>query len=208
MALLSPAITNRLKQVANVTGIQNEAVKDLLTVFDPQNKNLFEILLAPSNLSFSTAGWAALDTTIMTLHCQSISAPLFSVKYDRFNHEQAAVDLDYPDNVTITFIENELSFVRLYLQKWMSETVNMRYYSGIPGDYYFKDNQNAAKKTALVMPMTGMNIPSPCWLKLEGLRFASTEDWSFAQTDTDPMIISVTCAVDNVRLFSPATPFL
>lgn len=208
MALLSPNVTNNLKKVSNAAALPTNAVKALLEVFDVQNKNLFEILLAPTKLSFASVGWAALDTTITSLHCQSISMPFFSLEYTRFNHEQAVTDIEYPGDITINFLENELSFVRIYLQKWMSDTVNLRWYSGVDGDFVFKDNQDAAKKTALVMPMTGMNLPSPCWIKLEGLRYKSIEPWTFSQEENTPFIIAVTCAVDNCRLFSPATPFL
>jgi hypothetical protein len=208
MALTNPSVTNKLKSLADIAALPNQGIKALLEVFEPQNKNLFEVLLAPGELSLANAAKAALDTAITSVFCQSISMPLFSIEYARYNHEQGTFDLEYPDTITIHFLENDLSFVRIYMQKWMSDTVNLRWYSGIPGDFVFKDNQDAAKKTALVIPTTTMNLPNLCWIKIDGLRIQSIEPFSFAQTDSEPMIIAVTFAVDNVRLFSPANPFL
>jgi hypothetical protein len=202
------SLTNKLKGVANISAIPTNAIKTLLEVFEPQNKNLFEVILAPGDLSGANIAMAGLDTSITSLFCQSITTSLFSITYQRYNHEQAPSSLEYPDTVTINFLENDLAFVRIYMQKWMSDTVNLRYTSNIPGDYVFKDNQDAAKKNALIIPQTSMGIPSPCWIKIEGMRYQSMEQLSFDQTAGDPMIIAVTCAVDNIKLFSPANPLL
>lgn len=204
---MANAVTT-LKSAADLLALPTLAAKELLTLFNTQNKNLFEMIILPEELSLSSVAWSALDTAMVTVYVQSINLSFFGIEYTRYNHEQAANDLSYPGDITINFIENEESFVRLYLQKWISETVNLREFSGIAGDYIFANNQNAAKKTAIVIPQMTTGAPSLCWIKLNGLRYKTMDPWELAQNSTDPLTITCHCAVDNVQLYSPATPFL
>lgn len=209
MALLSPEIVNNTKKAADTAAITTTAAKELLSVFNNQNKNLFEMVMSPQDLtSLSALGWAALDTALTTVYIQSISIPFFSVLYERANHEQFAANLEYPENITIHFYENEEAFVRAYMQKWMHDTVKLKTFSGEPGDYVFADNQYAARKQALIFTQTTLGLPSPVAIKITGMRFQSMEAWDLSQDNGEPLIISVNVCVDNISLYSPLTPLL
>lgn len=208
MAFVNPNVVQTIKNAADITSLTTQAAKELLGIFSPQNKNLFEMILSPQELSSKNVAWAALDTIMTTIYVQSIDIPFFNIEYKRYNHEQGAFDLAYPDEISIKIIDNEESFARIYIQKWISDTVNLRYYSGIPGDYVFKNDQNAAKKQAMIIPQMTLGVPSLCWIKINGMRYKSIENLSFSQDDSGPLILNLVCAVDNVKLFSPATPFL
>jgi hypothetical protein len=203
-----PNVVNTLKKNADLLSLPTLAAKELLALFNPQNKNLFEMVILPENLSLSNVGWAVLDTAMTTVYVQSIDMGFFEVEYTRYNHEQVASGIEFPEDISINFIENEESFVRLYLQKWMAETVALRTFSGIPGDYVFADNQDGAKKTALIIPQMTTGAPSVCWIKLTGLRFKSMEAWDLSQESGEPLYIKVKCAVDNVQLYSPLSPHI
>jgi len=191
------------KKAADALALPTLAAKELLQIFSPQNKNLFEMILYPENLSVSAIGWAALDTAMTTVFIQSIDMNFFGIEYERYNHEQGAKDIVYPEEATLHLIDNEEAFVRLYLQKWMADTVALRTFSGIPGDYVFANNQDAAKKTAIIIPQMGTGLPSLCWIRIDGMRFKSMESITLAQDSGEPLIISVQVAVDNVSLMSP-----
>jgi hypothetical protein len=208
MALVNSKTVNATKKAADLAAISTSAAKTLLEVFNPQNKNLFEMTLSPQNISANNAAFIALDTAMTTVYVQSIDVPFFSLEYIRYNHEQGVLDIEYPSEMTIRILDNEVSFARIYIQKWMAATVNLKYYTGIPGDYVFKDNQNEAKKTAIIIPQMTTGLPSLCWIKVEGMRYKSLEPLSFAQDDPEPLILSLTCAIDNIKLYSPANPLL
>jgi hypothetical protein len=208
MPIFSPNVVNATKKAADTLAFTTLAVKEMLQLFNPQNKNLFEMTLAPQDFSFSSLGWAALDTSMATMYVQSIDMNFFGVEYERYNHEQAASGISYPEDVTLHLIDNEEAFVRAYVQKWMAATVAIREFSGVPGDYVFADKQYDARKQALIIPQMTTGLPSPCWVKITGMRFKSCEPWSFSQSDNEPLVISIVCAVDNVQLFSPLTAVL
>ena len=190
---------NTLKSGSEALGALNTANKLLIELFDPQFKNVFEVILYPadltSNLTLAGAGTAVLDTIITRLHLQSISPAFKEIEYGDADITKFIKGLVRPTTITINFLENEKGVVRTYLQSWLNEIVVEDPLFG----YRFKDNQLASKKNAIIMLQQGFGIPSFPWVRLEGLKYQSQESQTFGHGETDPLIIATTFSVDNVK---------
>lgn len=203
------AISDVIKSATDSTlGKLNLGARTLLELFDPQNRNLFEILLYPKAVEanptdLASIGSAALDSVITKLYIQNMDIPFMGFKYADYNELKAIQDIEFPTGCTFTFIENELGVVRNYLNHWMKEIAFPIYEkdatSGIlRTNYIFTDNQEGAKKNAIIIPLTGMNLPSTGWIKLEGLKLEKIENIIFDQGEAEPMRIVVSLSVDSV----------
>ena len=203
------AVEDTIKQIAdNTIGILNKGTRTLLELLDPQNKNLFEILLYPKAVEsnptdIGSLASGALDSTITRLYIQNINFPFLGIEYETYNELKGTKGVTYPEDGTITFIENELGIVRNYLNRWLKEIIfpvkEKDATSGIlRTNYVFTENQEGAKKNAIIMPLTGLGVPSTGWIKLEGLKYKSMENIEFSQGATDPMLITVTLSCDTV----------
>ena len=198
---ISDSAFNILKEGSETLGNLNTANKFLMELFDPQFKNIFEIIIYPADLSASLSlegitniGTAALDTTITRLHLQSISSPFKSIEYGDADITKFPKSLIKPEEITLNLIENELGIVRNYLQYWLNEIVVENPTFG----YVFRSNQLASKKNAMIIPQMGTSLPSTAWVKLEGLKYKTQASQTFGHGETEAMIIEVTCSVDNV----------
>lgn len=212
MAIIPNSIINATKSLADTYGIINEGTRYLLDIFNPQNKNLFEILLVPEPLPknavtidttlMTTQEYAArsfLDNVVTKLHVQSIDIPFLNLEYARYDYLQGVFDITYADEVTITFIENELGVVRNFLNNWLKLTVK----DNPAGGVVFVDNQWLGRKKAIVIPQMTTGAPSAAWVELRGLRYKLMENWTLAQNESDPMYITVTFACDKCWIISP-----
>jgi hypothetical protein len=200
MALpISDSTFNTLKKGSEALGTLNTANKLLIELFDPQFKNVFEVILYPadltSNVSPTSIGTTALDAIITRLYLQSISPSFKEIEYGDADITKFIKGLIRPTTVTITFIENEQGTVRSYLKSWLEEIVVEDPLFG----YRFKDNQMASKKNAIIMLQQGFGLPSLPWVRLEGLKYQSQESQTFGHGETEPMIIGATFSVDNVK---------
>jgi len=204
-------------------GLVNQATKLLLEVFNPQNKNIFEMILTPETIegvdkkvSISQIAHVAVDPLITKVCLQSIDIPMMSFETERVGNAQMISDVIYPEEVTLTFIENELSTVRMWLANWLKQIVyvsNDPSYGMIEGlsstplsntpGWTFYENQNFAKKKAIIIPLMTTGLPSLVWYELRGLRIKSIENITFDQKESDPMYITVICSVDNCWMKSP-----
>lgn len=188
---------NRL--IADGTGSLTGLTKNLKLLIDEQKLNNFDIILYPHDFSFgslSSVGTALMDTVICKLFVQSMNFELTGVEYERLNYKHnKAVGLGDISDVTIEFVENDLRFVSLYLENWLNEIVNLK--TGI-----FRDNQNDSKKDAVVILSTGLNIPSPSYFKLTGLKLKSFGNLEVSQDNGEGMIVQATFTVDNIFIDS------
>jgi len=196
-------IENTIKDIADSTiGNLNKATRYLLDLFDPQNRNLFEIILYPKVFSAETLAnslTVATDTVVARLHIQTITIPFLSLEYANYNEMKGVQTLIYPETVSITFIETELGVVRNYLNNWVKEIFFPSITLTAQESYVFMDNQEASKKNALIVPLMGIGIPNPGgFIKLTGLKFKSIDDLTFGHGEGDPMIITATFSVENV----------
>lgn len=226
MALLHDSVINATKKAADVLGTLNEGQLALMNLLDPQWQNIFEILIYPQDISFSspmTVLTAALDTVVARLHIQKVSIPFPTIEYEDFNGIKHVSDIKYPDDMTITFLENDLGIVRNYLKYWQNSILDVMdagigdefkrlgatlNRTGSPAlnpamtsTYKFKENQQAAKKNAKIILQMSNGLPSPAgWVLIEGMKLKSIEPWELSQDSQEPMMITATFAVDMVRM--------
>ena len=219
-------------------GSLNEAQMVLMELLNPQWMNIFEILIYPQNLLGTFTGgtetnltekardaaMAAMDTVIARLHIQKISIPQTKFVYESFNGMKHIKDVEHPENITITFIENEFGLVRNYLQYWMksiadvnlwktndvksiaAEGNNMNIDPALSFSYTFNDDQQKSKRNAKIFPQMKNGLPSTGgFIQLEGLKYESIENMEFDQASGEPMLITATFAVDIVSLVTPSS---
>jgi hypothetical protein len=146
------------------------------------------------------AARSVLDTVVTKLHVQTMDIGFNALEYARYDYHQGITDITYADEVTITFIENELGIVRNFLNNWLKLTMKKDF---INGGYRFNDNQWTGRKKAIIIPQMSVGLPSTAWIELKGLRFKSMDNWAFDQASPDPLKISVTFAIDECWLLSP-----
>ena len=210
MALRIPDdVINATKKTVDLAAKPLTALREFFSTFDPQQKNQFIAIILPevlpSNTTFAdrakVIARSVFDATMFEFHIQNLDIPVNGIDYTRYDHLQAAQDITWADEVTVSFIENELSAVRTFLQNWMSLSFerNLTYPKG---GYVFNDNQYLARKKIIIMPQSRTGIPNTVWIEIRGARFKSMENFTFDQQSPDPMMISVTMAVDGVYLNS------
>lgn len=197
-----------LDLISKGTGFLNQSSKFLLESLDFQNRNIFEILLYPKSVEsnpsdLASLGSAALDSIIAKLYIQSIDVPMLGLTSESYNELKGTKDIEYPTGCSITFIETEAGIVRNYLNNWLKEIVFPVYEtdatSGIlRTNYVFTENQEGAKKNAIIIPLTGVGLPSTGWVKLEGLKYEKIENLVFSQSEAEPMLITCSFSVDSV----------
>ncbi len=239
MALFPDSVINGFKNVADGYGKLNEGQLALMHLLDPQFMNVFEILIYPQNFSLDigSAAMAALDTVVARLHIQKMTIPFPKFIYEDYGGVKHLIDIEYPEEVTITFLENDLGIVRNYLQYWMntiatfdptgiSNTMSkMNTDAGVfnpenlgntdpfinpamASTYKFKPNQLAAKRNAKIFLQMASGAPSPAgFVQIEGMKLKGIEDWEIAHDSQEPMMITATFAVDMIRLITAVTGF-
>lgn len=219
-------------------GTLNEAQMALMELLNPQWMNIFEILIYPQDLLGTATGgvetsvadkaidaaMAAIDTVIARLHIQKMSIPQTKFVYESFNGMKHIKDVEHPENITITFIENEFGLVRNYLQYWMKSIADVNLWKtndvkslaalgnnrnidpALSFSYVFNDNQQKSKRNAKIFPQMKNGLPSTGgFIQLEGLKYESIENMEFDQASGEPMLITATFAVDIVTLVTPSS---
>jgi len=209
-------ITNNIKKFAdNTTGLLNKAERFLLEKLDPANKNLFQFILYPkilddpalksqqSSISAANAGTLALDTLVAQIYLRSIDLSFIEISYESLNEIKVPQKLNFPDTVTLNILEDEFGTIGNYLYKWVNNIifpVNEKDPQSSIGriNYYWVDNQEAAKKNAILIPQSGIGLPALRYIRLYGLKYQSLENITYDHKDGDPLIYTVTCSVDSV----------
>jgi hypothetical protein len=219
MALYSDSIIQGLKSSADISGALTQARVELLTLLDLQWLNNFEVIFYPSSFSALSTIESTLDNTVLSLHLQEISGISFpTLNYEDVNGIKHITGIETPDNITMTFIENDMGTVRIFVQLWFDSiytptspfsqlsalgntlvnTEGKNYY------YLFKNNQTASKKNAVIILKGTSGQPSTGgWIKLEGLKIISASGFDIGQNSDEPMIISCSLSVDTVKLITP-----
>lgn len=202
------AAVNTLKKIAdNTFGLLNKGVHYLLQQLDPGNKNLYMLILYPKGVDDLSIGGSildiALDTLIATVYTRSFDIPFMSIDYEAFGEIKGSKKVIYPDSVNISLLEDEFGTVRNYLYKWLNNIIfpvdEIDPISGIARvNYVFTDNQEGAKKNAILLSQSGIGLPSLRPIKMYGLKFQSLDNVTYGHGESEPLIYSVTCAVDSV----------
>ena len=203
---VSSEALRKMKEVIDYAGVLNEANRYVMETLDIQPKNIFEIIFTPATMSIDPVviAQSAMDTVITRLHLQSIDIDFNSLEFESADIVKYVSSITRPESCILHFIENELGIVRNYIQLWKNSI-----YTYVPlFGYRFKDDQEACKKNAIVMPLMGSSIPSTAWVKLEGLKIKSQEAITFGHAEAEPLIISVVCSVDKVDWMTPTNLFI
>lgn len=201
-----------------------EGQKFIIQSLDYQSPNSFEIVLwqryplgyditqediLNSNLSYKTST-PEIDITLLNeplnqaitrLHLRSISFSLPKFEYATVLHTKKVINITHPDTITLTFLEDEFGTIRKFTEIWARSIA----YKTNTGQFVFKDNQLLTEKNALIIVQNGQGLPNPLypigWLKMEGLKFEGTNDFTFSHDARDLMTIEVVCSVDNIWFY-------
>jgi len=184
----------------NSVGMLNRGFRMALETLDIQNKNIFELLMWPKDMiSFKSVAASAVDSIISRLYVTSITVPFVSFEYETYNEVKEIKDVVYPQQVTMILLDNEFAMTRTWINSWVKNSIITKPLFDPDGGYIFYDDQNGAKKNALLVPVGGLGIPNTGgWFKFEGLKPMSVDELTFAHNDGDPMLLTVQFSVDNV----------
>jgi hypothetical protein len=216
MALRQP-LSDALRSIKTTAGAVNRGQINLMYLFEPQFLNHFEVTFVPRFVknaygaslnttfqktslnplsSLESASNLPAETAITTFNLQTATIPQISFEYERRQEKRFIKDIIHPDNVIMSFIEEERGDVKAFIAALVKEIV----IRNDKGEFIFQDNQEAAKRDAIIKVKSGIGANSifqPAgWIKLEGLKYESTDEQSFEQGSGDAMILSVTFSVD------------
>lgn len=199
MALFPNNVIKTAKQVVDVTAILTKGTAELLAYTELQHKNQFEIILYPDmsggGLSTAKAIKNAIgDSLITKLYVQTIEATFVAFTYERADNKQYIKDVEYPESITMTFLEDEFGTVRDYINNWVKSIATIDDSTGM---FVFDNDQRANKRNAIVTPLGKSGLPSGAWVQFNGLKYMSMEPITFDQASPENMMLSVTFACDN-----------
>lgn len=191
------------KDTAETLGTINTAQKYLMELLDPQNMNTFEILIAPASLGKGAKQIAkqvariATDSLIARLHLQTVSFGFDGVAFERANDHTYAKSMERVNEVTMTFIENDLAIMRNYIMDWMEDVVE---FNPITNAYVFKEDQMFARRNCKIILQMGSGIPTPGWITISGMRPTKISDITIGHTEEEPWKMEVMFSVDYAKL--------
>lgn len=200
-------------------GLINKGLIYLLQQLDPQNLCNFEVIFIPKTdkgileslkatgtsvkdfiTNFSPKDLSAqkmkttyiADQLIASIMIDSITPNFSSIEYERVGNTNYVSGISHPEDVTITFLESETGFVRLYLNAWMNEILTVTDDSRI----VFRGDQEKSKKNAFIIPLQKIGLPSSMWIMLKGIKLKSIEPMTWEQSSGEMLKISATFSVD------------
>jgi hypothetical protein len=184
----------------NSVGMINRGFRMALETLDIQNRNLFELIIWPKNMfNIKSVAMSAIDTIISRLYVTSITVPFISFEYETYNEIKEIKDIVYPTQVTMILLDNEFAMTRTWINAWIKGSIITKPLVDPDGGYVFYDDQESAKKNALLTPVGGLGLPNPGgWFKFEGLKPMSMDELTFEHNTGDPMLLTVNFSVDNV----------
>ncbi|MCP4650360.1 MAG: hypothetical protein GY853_09825 [PVC group bacterium] len=192
-----------IRKTVEAVGVINKGQRYLMELMDPQNKNTFEILFTPNSLGGSVIEVAkvlarsARDTLIARLHIQTLSFGFDGIQFESADVATYAKMMERANEVTITFVENDLAFVRNYIIDWQEDVAEFDTYTN---KYIFKENQEFAKRNCKIFLQMGTMVPSPGWITLHGLRPQKIGDVTIGHGETEPWMMEVTFSTDYNKL--------
>ena len=204
----------------------------ILAKLDLQQKNKFKVIMFPNYDSFYGGGFsgtamafangalALLGNKVTSLYLQSITLPAsFSIEYDEVS--KVPKGLIKPEQVSMTFIEDEQATVWRYMQTWRKTIAyaapakaNAGWFSAVSSgvntllssdvEYVFADNQLASERIAILLPgkatdstLTYGTAKFPR-IMMYGLKFKGMEDLTFSNEEGGNLTYTVTFSVREV----------
>jgi hypothetical protein len=191
------------KTMAKPAEFINKGIVSLWQNLDPQYLNCFELILMPDPAAFIANPFGAAMSmasiaAITKIYIKSIEIGGFStIDYVREGIETHPSQVNYADEITITFYESDMGVVRRFLIGWRDSTMFFHPSFG----WTFNDNQAAARKNAVILPVSGVGLPSFSVIQVRGLKFKSMGDVTFEQDSSEVLTISATFACNRVDWF-------
>lgn len=197
------------KTIVDGVGYINEGTRLAMELLDPQAKSQFEIIVYPQSFdltNFKAIAMTAMDITINKLYVQTINIPAFNgFEYGSATEEKFIKGITYPEEISMTFIENEEGAVRQYLDTWYESIVT----KGFPTllsiqhaqnmTHVFKDNQLASKKDAKIFLQSGRQVPTNGLIDIKGLKLKNSGSVQIGHGEVDYLMIEATFAVDSIE---------
>jgi hypothetical protein len=205
-----------------------------LAKLDLQQKNKFKVIMFPSYDSFfdsggftnvSAIGGAALafaGNVVTSLYLQSITLPAsFSIEYEEIS--KVPKGLVRPEQISMTFLEDEKGTVWRYLQLWrktiayvapVKASGDSSFSAGVKSaintvlsadsEYVFADNQLASERIAILLPgkatdstLTYGTAKFPR-IMMYGLKLKGIEDLTFSNEEGGNLMYNATFSVREV----------
>lgn len=181
-----------------------------------QQKSRFDFLLFRTPLSESTNSSSAsllansaldiaglgLDLVVAKVFVQKITVPTMKFQYERINGETYTKDLEYPELVQITFIDDERGLVMRYLQDWFNDVAVPASNFSTKKGYIFRDNQEKARRTGILMLQNTRGKLPPTYPRITyyGLVPKDIGDITIGQDEKDHLTYEVNFSVREVRI--------
>lgn len=171
---------------------------------------------------------SVVDILVTRLYIDNIDFPGgISFEYERVNGNNYVKGVSYPDEVTMTFLEDEKGTVRRYLTEWIGSVavpsvsnlgalasavdatgISVAGNANVKeGTYTFKDNQEQAKRTGLLLMKNASesDFPLPGFDKYPrimfyGLVIKANPTYSIGHEKTDHMAYNVLFSIDEIKI--------
>lgn len=144
----------------------------------------------------------AVDALISKTFVQSIQFHA-GVKFttERAGGDFYVKDIEYPESVSITFIDVEEGYVMRYLQDWMNDVAEPADLMDSKQGYIFRDSQEYAKRTGILLLNTSQekSLKYPR-IMFYGLVPRSLGDITVEQGEGGHLLYTVDFAVREVRI--------
>ncbi len=218
-------------KVADVSSVLNYGIVDELVDMDLQNKNKFSFLVSRKLKTNNTermkksAIGVGMDILINRLYIESIEINNNTFTSERIDDNQFIKAIEYADEISIEFLEDEKGLVRRYLSEWedcicypAKQFGNGIGISDVAGlidtekntfekidiektGYIFRDDQEYAKRTGmLLLQKANGGIPLYPRVMFYGMVIKNVGSFTIGHTETGNLTYTVSFAVDDVKI--------
>lgn len=209
MASLTHNLTDNpvFKKYQQAIGAINKASMGLIGEFSPQQANMFELFLFPYEMGAGPIEIAksiaqiAIDTVIVKTHIKSIEGiPMPKIEYETAGYEKYISTINPPEELSITFYENEIGAVFNWLDVWR----NKIYKRDKVFNRVFQPYQNGGKRNGWLFLHSKTGLPVPYVWKLTGMQFKTFGDLTIGHEETEPVSVTAIFNVEDVQLYTLA----
>lgn len=232
----------QLPFLKNITGEDRSSFYETV---EPPLKNQFDVIITPhenvfqnllsdpaSALNFvqpldaiNPIKTIVQNEEISKFHVNKINVPLPSFEYVAIGNKKYVSDIIYPEEVSMSFIEDKKCSVSTYLSNWVDEVFqlnNLDYASMLTStinagatfingggsildvDSFFaqkfQSDPGLAKKNAIIIPHANTGEAYKNWYLLKGLSIKSIETFEYAYGDGEMVAWNIVCSVDLTQM--------
>jgi len=203
-------------------GIYDAGTADILNDTDFQNLCKFEAIILGSLTDLKAALMIPLDLIMGKFYLQDITLPDSKFTYEPINWDKVAKQTEYPETITLKFLETEEGYVIRYLTLWKDlvavpaapeyPTLDKGFgnlgsiasflLGGFSGKQrIYNDNQDASKKTIWLWPQPAdSGFPFQPRRILKGVRPIEISEQTWSQGNKDILMYEVICTIDDVEI--------